>query len=169
MSPKTLGLMVLILVAAIMLRELFPKRQLVASPPRIQTVHDTVATVDTLWLRRQVKTDTLYLERFSVTPPETVRIAPRLMGITGLVVAPFLGDSTVVQGFTLVPTDSGYAVGQWQGQFYTTGPVRALAIVNHRPAISFGPPPPKGCRFFCTAKHYLTGALFGAAAWEVFR
>jgi hypothetical protein len=141
----------------------------VASPPRIQTVHDTVRAVDTLWLKRQVRVDTVLLERFSVTPPETVKVAPRLMGFTGLVVSPFVGDSTVVQGFTLIPTDSGYTLGQWQGQFYTTGPLRAVAIVNHRPAVSFGPPPPKPCKFGCTVKHYLTGAALGASLWELLR
>lgn len=151
------------------MRELFPKTVRVVTPPRIETRFDTVKTVDTLWLRRQVRVDTMLLERLSVTPPETVKVAPRLMGFTGLVVAPFIGDSTVVQGFTVVPTDSGYAVGRFQGQFYTTGPVRALAIVNNRPAISFGPPPAPPCKIGCQLKHYGTGAIFGAALWEALR
>lgn len=154
---------------ALLLRSLFPRTVVVASPPHIQTIHDTVATVDTLWLRRQVRVDTLLLERFSVTPPETVTVAPRLTGMTALVVAPFVGDSTVVQGFTLTPNDSGYAVGQWQGQFYTTGPLRAVAFVNDRPAVSFGAPPLPPCKFTCKAGHYLIGIGVGAALWEVFR
>lgn len=169
MSSKTLALVVLVVAGALVLRSLFPKTVVVASPPHISTIHDTIATVDTLWLRRQVRVDTVLLERLSVTPPETVKVAPRLMGFTGLVVAPFVGDSTVVQGFTLTPTDSGYEVGQFQGNFYTTGPVRALAIVNNRPAISFGPPPKPPCGFGCKLGHYAIGAAFGAGLWEALR
>lgn len=171
-TVKTGALILALVAGAVILRELFPKRELVASPPRIQTVHDTVATVDTLWLRHAAqpsKPDTIYLERISVTPPETVLVAPRLVGMTGLIVAPWVGDSTVMQGFRLAPVDTGYTVTQWQAQFYTMGPVRAVTFLNGTPQIGFGPPPEKPCRFGCKLKHYATGALFGAAVWEVFR
>lgn len=162
----------LVVGSALVLRELFPKREVVASPPRIRTVHDTVTTVDTIWLRRAAhpsKPDTIYLERFSVTPPETVTVAPSLVGMTGLVVAPWVGDSTVVQGFRLEPVDTGYTVSQWQAQFYTMGPVRAVTLLNGTPQVGFGPPPEKPCKLGCKLKQYGTGAIFGAAIWEVFR
>lgn len=172
LKPKTWALVVLVVGSAVILRELFPKREVVASPPRIRTVHDTVATVDTVWLRRAAqpsKPDTVYLERVSVTPPETVKVAPSLVGITGLVVAPWVGDSTVVQGFRLEPVDTGYTVSQWQAQFYTMGPVRAVTLLNGTPQIGFGPPPKPPCGRGCVAKHVTYGAIFGAALWEVFR
>lgn len=162
----------LVVAGALMLRSLFPRTVPVSLPPRIRTVFDTVRAVDTVWLRRtveQLRVDTVLLERLSVTPPETVYRVPRLEGLTGLVVAPFVGDSTVIQGFTLTPIDTGYHLGQWQGQFYTTGPVRAFAFVNGRPALRFDPPPPKPCRFLCKVGHYLVGAAVGGAVWEVFR
>lgn len=176
MKPKTLALIVLVLGGALLLRSLFPRTVTVSLPPRIRTVHDTISRTrwqfDSAALKRAIaklKPDTVYLERLSVTPPETVKVAPRLIGVTGIVVAPFVGDSTIVQGFTLIPNDSGYELGRFQGQFYTTGPLRAFAFVNGRPALSFSPPPPKPCRLTCKAGHYLLGAAVGAAAWEVFR
>jgi hypothetical protein len=169
MTVKAGAVLVLTIAGALLLRELFPKREVVASPPRIQTVHDTVRAVDTLWLKRQVRVDTLLLERISVTPPETVRIAPRLVGMTGLVVAPFVGDSTVLQGFRGAPVDSGYTVTQWQAQFYTSGPLQAVGFVNGTPAVRFGPPLPKPFGFFQRVKLVVLGMGIGAAGWELVR
>lgn len=171
MTSKGWAIVVVVVAGALALRELFPKTVRIVTPPRIETRFDTVKTVDTLWLRRQVRVDTVLLERLSVTPPETVRVVPRLRGVTQMVVAPFIGDSTVLQGFLVFPTgaDSGYALQHWQAQFWTAGPVRALAFVNGRPALEFGPPPKPPCGFGCTARHYLTGAAFGAALWEALR
>lgn len=170
MNAKTLAVLVLIIGGAVMLRELFPKRTLVASPPRITTVFDTVRTLDTLWLRKTVtRAETLYRERVTVTPPETVRVAPVLVGLTGLVVAPFVGDSTVAQGFRGEPAGTGYAVSGWRVQYYTSGPLRAFALVDGVPRLAFAPPPKPPCTLGCTLKHYLTGMAVGAAAWELVR
>jgi len=169
MTAKAGAVLVLIVAGALLLRELFPKREVIASPPRITTVHDTVRAVDTLWLKRQVRVDTLLLERLTITPPETVRIAPPLVGMTGLVVAPFVGDSTVLQGFRGSPVDSGYAVIRWQAQFWTAGPVQAVGFVNGTPAVRFGPPPPKPFGLLQRAKLVLIGLGLGAAGWELVR
>jgi hypothetical protein len=159
----------LIVAGALLLRELFPKREVVASPPRIQTIHDTVRAVDTLWLRRQVRVDTVLLERLSMTPPETIYQAPPLVGLTALVVPPFVGDSTVLQGFRLIPADSGYTLTHWQAQFWTAGPLRAVGFVNGTPAVRFDPPPPKPFGFFQRVKLVVLGMGIGAASWELVR
>ena len=169
MTAKTGALIVLVLAGAVLLRELFPKREIVASPPRITTVHDTVRAVDTLWLKRQVRVDTVLLERFSVTPPETVYRAPRLVGLTGMVVGKYVGDSTILQGFRLEPRDTAYAIVRFQGMFYTTGPVTGFGFAGDTPALRFGPPPPKPFGFVRRAKLVLLGLGLGAATWELLR
>ena len=163
MKYLTWAVLVLVLIFAV--RELFPKRIERLTPPRIITVYDTVRALDTAWVRRVVKqTDTLYLERVTLTLPETVYVIPRLNGLTALAVGK-PGDSTLARGFTLMPSDSGSGllIG-WQAQWWTPGPLRGFSLDTFPPRLSFYDPPGKSCGLFCKVKHYAIGA---AGGWAV--
>lgn len=170
------------IAGAVMLRELFPKRELVASPPRIETHYDTVTArqLDTLWrwreklvrdARAEHERDSLrtLLERSTTSVPETVFVVTDLDGITALAVGANVGDSTLVAGFSLARLDTGYAFRRWQDQFYTTGPLKSLVLDGSMPRVTFYSPQKKPCQSGCKLKHYLTGMVAGAAIWEVFR
>jgi hypothetical protein len=171
MTAKTGALIVLVLAGALALRELFPKREIVASPPRIETRYDTVRVLDTAWITR-LKHDTLTVnltERVTVTVPETVLVVPRLSGVVGISVGERVGDSTLVGGFTLAPADTGYEWRKWQVQFYTVGPLRSVVMDGTTPRVTYFPPPAPACKLGCKLRHYATGAIFGAALWETVR
>lgn len=165
-----------------MLRELFPKRELVASPPRIETHYDTVTArqLDTLWrwraklvrdARAEYARDSLrtLLERLTTSVPETVRVVTDLDGVTALAVGEYVGDSTLVAGFSLARLDTGYAFRRWQAQFYTTGPLKSLVLDGTTPRVTFSPPPDPPCRVGCKLRHFAIGAAAGAAIWEALR
>ena len=166
---RALPWVIVAIVAVLVVRELFPKRIEVVTPPRITTIRDTVRRLDTAWVTRLVRqTDTLYRERVTVTLPETVYVAPRLMGLTALAVAPKVGDSTLAQGFSVAPADSGGIVRMgWQVQWWTPGPLRALVVTPEGVRAAWGEPPPKGCGFWCALKHYSVGAAGGFAACKL--
>jgi hypothetical protein len=165
MSNKvnTAASIVLVVGAAIIGRTLFPVTKTVVAPPVIVTVRDTVKSVDTLFIRR-IKTDTLWLTRVSVTPPETVKVAPPLTGLVLLSVGEHVGDSTIAQGFNLAPIDTGYTVHLWRATWWTPGPLRAIRIVGQTPQAAFWSAPEvvKPCKFFCKVSHYVVA---GGSVW----
>ena len=163
---KLMGTIAAVIGVAIVVRAWFPVR--VVQPPRIRLQIDTVATIDTVRLTEEIirttRPDTVWLERLTVTPPETVMVVPPLAGLTALIVAPRVGDSSVAQGFRVVPADSGYAFTRWEAQWYTPGPLRSLVIDGGLPRAAFGPPPPRACGPWCKLGHYVTGgAVVGGA------
>lgn len=165
MKAQAIWIAVLAIAGALILRDLFPKTVTVASPPRITTVHDTVRVVDTAWVTK-LRRDTIrvnVVERVTVTVPEMVFVVPPLRGITGVTVAPKVGDSTLVAGFALSPLDTGYALNAWTARFYTLGPLKSLVIdpAVTAPRIDFYDPPAPPCGFLCSAKKYAIGGLVG--------
>lgn len=170
MKLKTVGWILLALVAALAFRSIFPKRITTPAIPRIVTVWDTVKVIDTAWVTR-LRRDTLTVnvtERVTVTVPETLYVVPRLTGVVAVAVGEKVGDSTLVGGFTIAPADSGYTRRGWQVQFYTLGPIRSL-VVDSVPRLTFYPPPPPPCRFFCKAGHYAVGIALGAGIVAVLK
>jgi hypothetical protein len=157
---------ILAIVGIVLVREFFPRRVEVIMPPRITTIHDTIRSLDTLWITKlKTKTDTLYQERITLSLPETVFVTPRVWGLTALSVAPKVGDSTLAQGFSLEPGDSGQTVRMnWRVQWWTPGPLRALVVSPDGVRVGWGPPPKPGCGLFCALKKYALGA---GAGWAV--
>ena len=171
MKLKTVGWVLLALVAALTFRSIFPKRITTPGVPRIVTQYDTVRVIDTAWITR-LRRDTLKVnvtERVTVTVAETLWVVPRLDGATALAVGEQVGDSTLVGGFSLAPADTGYAFRRWQVQFYTLGPVRSLVMDGSTPRVTFYPPPPKPCRFFCKVGYFVKGAALGAGIVAVLK
>jgi hypothetical protein len=159
----------LIVGGALGVRELFPKTVVVAGPPRIETQYDTVRVMDTAWVMR-VRRETVTVnvtERITVTVPETIYAAPRVVGIVALQAGAKPGDSSLVAGFTLEPLDSGYTRRDWQAQFYTLGPVRSL-VVDPTPRLTFYDPPAPPCKVLCIAKYKIIGGLVGFGLGKLF-
>jgi hypothetical protein len=170
MKLKTVGWVLLALFAALTLRNVFPKHITTPGLPRIRTVWDTVRVIDTAWVTR-IRHDTLKVnvtERITITVPETLYVVPRVDGVTAVAVGEQVGDSTLVAGFTVTPADSGYTRRGWQVQFYTLGPIKSL-VVDSVPRLTFYPPPPKPCRFFCKAGYFVKGAALGAGIVAVLK
>ena len=173
MSSKTVAWLILVVIVAIIARSLFPKTVEKQLPPivRIQTQYDTVQTVDTLWKDKlRVVHDMVNLvERVVVSVPETVRVLPRTVGVTAVSVPPKFGDSALVTGFDITPTDSVYLKRMWTAQYFTTGPLRSLIMDSVPPKVEFFPPPKvvKGCGFFCSVTKYLEGGVGGFAVCKV--
>lgn len=168
MRAQTFWTVVVAIAGAILLRDLFPRTEQIPSVPRIVTRYDTVRVIDTAWITR-LRHDTVRVntvERVVVTVPETVRVVPRLRGITAVSVAKRWGDSSLVGGFSLVPLDSGYERRAWTAQLYTPGPLRSLLVDPDVPAprATFYAPPPPPCGLLCAAKHYLLGGTVGFGA-----
>lgn len=164
---KAIPWIVLAIVAIFLVREFFPKRIEVVRPPRITTVHDTVRALDTAWIvKLQRRVDTQYVERVTLTLPETVYVAPEAWGLTALQIAAKVGDSSLAQGFSIMPgDDSGSIVRMgWRVQMWTPGPLRGLIILPRSVRAEWGDPPPKDCNLWCTLKHYGIGA---AGGWAV--
>jgi hypothetical protein len=159
--------LVVAVAGALILRTLFPRSIARVVPPRTITVYDTVVRLDTAWVARRIRetrVDTVRLERLTVTAPETVRVCPRLAGLTFLEVPAQVGESTVALGFQTIAQDTGAVVRRWRAQWWTVGPLRALAVDSGPPRISFYPvararPP---CGVGCQLGHYATGAALGA-------
>lgn len=171
MKAKTIAYAVVVLGAAIIARDLFPKTVTKTLPPIFKLVHDTVQAFDTVRVKaaiKKTKPDTTWLERFTVTPPETVAVAPNVSGVERLLVGK-LGDTTVAYGHELLALDQGYQFHEWRATWYTPGPLQSLSFdsLGGVPLASFGPPPPKGCGFFCAAKKYAVGGVTGFAACKV--
>ncbi len=170
MKGQLLLVIGLALAGAIALRDLFPKREAVPTPPRIVTVHDTVRALDTAWITR-VRHDTVQInvvERVTVTVPETVRVAPALTGLTALVVGARVGDSTIAGGFSVASTGTGYVLDRWQTQLYTLGPIKSVAVdAGGGVAAQFYDAPKPPCGPLCVAKHYLVGAAIGYGSCQV--
>lgn len=161
--------LVLVVAAALVIRDLFPKKVQVITPPRIVTVFDTVRALDTVWITKLRKqTDTLYQERVTLSLPETVFVSPRLWGLTALQVAPKIGDSTVAQGFSIEPGDSGQTLMMgWRVQWWTPGPLQALIVTPGGIRAGWGPPPKPNCGFMCSVKKYALGAAGGYAVCKL--
>jgi len=177
MNIKTVGWILLAFVAALAVREVFPKRTTTSSIPRIITQYDTVRVLDTAWVT-QLRQDTIRVnvtERVTVTVAETLFVVPRLDGVVAVAAGERAGDSTLVAGFTLAPADTGasadtgYTWRTWQVQFYTVGPIRSLVVDRGTPRVTFFPPAPPPCRLLCRAGHYLVGAAFGAGLVAVLK
>lgn len=150
----------------LMFRSLFPKT--VVGMPRIVTQYDTVRTLDTAWVTR-IRKDTIrvnVLERITVAVPETVLVIPETRGFTALSVGRKVGDSTLVAGFTLSPLDTGYTRRDWLLTYYTTGPLKSLALNPPEGtfAVNFYDPPKPSCGAWCKIGHYALGAAVGAGA-----
>lgn len=173
--PSWLTVLVLAIGSGLMFRSLFPRVERIPSPPRIVTVYDTVPRLDTIWRtrwRESVRWDTLPAEVVTVASvPETVYVAPPLYGLLLLDVPETVGDSTVGEGFAIMPSDSGYVRLDWRMQWWTSGPLRAMSLDTFPPRIAFwpAPKPMRSCGFLCSLGHYAVGAAAGAAAWEIFR
>jgi hypothetical protein len=171
MKLKTVGWVLLALVAALTFRNVFPKHITTSGVPRIFTQYDTVRVLDTAWVVK-VRRDTLrvnVVERVTTTVAETLYIVPGLDGVTAVAVGAQVGDSTLVRGFSLAREDTGYTWRTWQVQFYTLGPVRSLVLDGSVPRLTFYPPPPKPCRFFCKAGYFVKGAALGAGIVAVLK
>ncbi len=162
---KALPWVILGVIGILLVRQFFPRTVEISTPPIIRTVRDTVRTLDTAWVvKLRTKTDTLYRERITVTLPETVYVAPRLWGLTALNVAPQRGDTTVAQGFSIEPGDSGQLLTMdWRVQWWTPGPLRGLTILPNDVRAQWGEPPKPGCGFLCAVKKYAIGAGAGWA------
>lgn len=138
-------------------RQFWPRTVEVVHPPRIRTVYDTVTRLDTAFVTRIVertKWDTVYLERVTMTPPETLYVTPDMFGLTLLDVGQSIGDSTVARGFHIFDVDGFPALQSWQLQWWTAGPLKSLSLDTFPPRIAFLPPSPvqKRCDFWCQAK-----------------
>ena len=148
---------VLILVGVVALgHQFWPRTVEVITPPRIHTVYDTVTTLDTAFITRVVtktKWDTVYLERVTTTPPETLYVTPDLFGLTLLDVGK-VGDSTVARGFHIFDVDGNPALQSWQTQWWTAGPLKSISLDTFPPRISFlpAPQPHRRCDFWCQLK-----------------
>ena len=171
---QALGIVALLIAAAFLGHWLFPRQVPgVPPPPRIITVWDTVATIDTAWITRVrtiIKHDTTNLiERVTVTVPETVAVCPAIAGITALDVGEHVGDSTLVGGFQITPLASGIALSRWQAQVWTAGPLRSVLLDTLPPHFAFYPAPqePRTCGFFCQATRVGVGALIGFGACAI--
>jgi hypothetical protein len=158
-----------VLGIGVMTRTLFPRTVTVATPPRIVTVYDTVAQLDTAWVPRLVH-DTIRTpapppEKITTTIRDTIYRVPPLAGLTSLDVAAAVGDSTLAAGFSVTPVDSGrgYDLRRWTAQYYTLGPVRSIVLQPGMgaPRLTWGDPPPPPCALGCTLRHYATGAAVG--------
>jgi hypothetical protein len=167
---KGVALLVLVIGSALIARSLFPRTVTMTGVPRIVTQYDTVRTLDTAWVVR-LRRDTVRMnvtERVTVTVPETVYVARVWRGITAVSVGAQVGDSTLVQGFTAEPLDSGTAHRAWTVQFYTAGPLRSL-VLDSLPRVTFYDPPLPACRFFCKVGHYALGGVVGASLMAVLK
>jgi len=139
------------------------------SPPRLVTVWDTVARLDTLWRTRwraSVQWDTVLTERVIVSQPETVYVMPEAVGMTLVQVPATVGDSTVVEGFALRLVDSTVERRDWRARYWTAGPLRELSADTLPPRIRFDPPSARepvrrSCGFFCRAQTLVLGVSLG--------
>lgn len=161
-----LGAVVVLVAFGLIVRTLFPKRVEVVRPPRIVTVYDTVKSIDTAWITR-LRVDTVkvnVLERVTVTVPETLWVFPSISAIVGASFGQRVGDSSLVAGFSIEPVDSALVHRTWVASFYTLGPVKSVVMDGNQPRLNFYDSPPRGCDFWCTMGHYLTGSAIGAGA-----
>lgn len=166
MNVKTLATIGLIVVGAFVLRDIFPKTVEIDHPVVIHTVHDTVKSIDTVTLVKRIaelRPDTVYLERQTVSKPETVTVVPALTGLTRLLAGEKPGDTTTAFGFAVEPLGAEhYAIHDWASSFYSTGPLAALKLDGDTLRAAFYPPPKPGCQFGCKVKLLGEGSALGA-------
>lgn len=168
---KTAALMALILATVFLTRSVWPKEVRIPSEPRIVTVYDTVPQLDTVWKTRtleRTRWDTAYLERVTVTEPETVTVERAYMlGLTAILVGEKVGDTTMAFGFWQGPNPH---TGQeerrnWRTIWYTAGPLQAISLDTFPPRAAFynPPKPPKVCGLGCKLAHVGAGIVLGKA------
>ena len=109
MKLKTVGWVLLVFVAALAFRSIFPKRITTPAVPRIVTVWDTVRVIDTAWVTR-LRRDTLTVnvtERVTVTVPETLYVVPRLTGVVAVAVN--IAAAAGVAAADVIATNFGFS------------------------------------------------------------
>ena len=176
-SLSVAALITIVIASAFFGRSCFPVQETVITPPVIQTVWDTVETLDTLWRTRVIKevieqaakTITL-VETVTVARAETIfvdkpAICPQLLTVPSKV-----GENTILEGFMLLPADSSHLIrSQFRSVYWTAGPLAALAVGDTLPiAITFHAPIKKGCGFWCLMLNRAVSAAAGRASCEVF-
>lgn len=150
------------------MRSLFPIHSdaiVIQRPGRI--VYDTVKSIDTIRIAVLRKTtDTLWLDRVTVTQPETVYVLPPLVGLKALSVPKAYGDTMTAFGFELRPdTGASYITRDWSATWIYPGPLRAIVADTFPPRASFwpAPSPRRDCGILCKLSHYAVGGAGGYA------
>lgn len=166
---KALAGIVLLVGAIVLGATLFPRTRTVDHPVVIRTVHDTVQRIDTVELVRRIqalKPDTVFLERQTVTPPETITVVPPLTGITLLQVGKNVGDTTWAVGYYVRPLGAGrYAMHSFSSDFYTAGPLAGMQLFGDTLKAAFYPAPKAPCTFVCKGRLATASALLGVSLY----
>lgn len=143
---KLIGVLVLALVLALIVREVFPKTQ-VEVVPEIVTRWDTVPDTSFVEIEVSSPPDTIEVVRtVTVTEPDTVRVTPELSPIVGAtkVVARGVnpGDTLLVEGFKMEPGDSAgvFIKRRWQANIFVRGPLESLDLGTLPPRATFFEP-----------------------------
>ena len=142
------------------------RRAPVVLTPPARIIHDTVARLDTVVLRKYVaaavKPDTVWLTRETVTPPETVTVVPALIGLEGIRQPQEPGDTGVAYGFRVRPLlDGHYTLNNWRGTWESPGPLASIALDSDGIKLRFWPPALPLCALVCRVKQ-------GAVAVAIF-
>lgn len=166
---------ILAIVGALVLRSFFPRTETETKliVHRTPPVRDTASidslqrTITSLQAKiKRTKPDTLYLERVTSAPPDTVYRVPELVGLYGLLVGKNVGDTTLGFGYRVHPLDTGYTINPWTAVWLTPGPVSSFSFDHDgTPMLGFYDPPKprKDCNLFCKLGHYAVGGVGGYA------
>lgn len=170
MQLKSAALLALMLITVFLTKSLWPTREQVIVPPKIVTQWDTIARLDTVWrtkLVEKTKWDTTYLERVTITQPETVTVRHAYMlGISAVYVGKNVGDSMIVDGFFQGPNPhTGLDERrEWRARWWVAGPLEAVSLDTFPPRASFydAPKVVRHCETKCKALHVVAGILLKA-------
>ena len=122
------------------------------APPRPPAViiHDTVRTIDTITLRREITkvlpADTVWLTREVVSAPETVQVVPPLIGLTALHQPKAIGDTGYAFGYMVRPLGAAhYSLRSWADSWVSPGPLGTVTLDSTGLNVGFWPPPAPPC------------------------
>jgi hypothetical protein len=174
---KAITVVAIAVVAAILVRQLWPKEVevIVPGPPvRPDTVYVDSIRVDTLVETRTVfSTDTVNLVQ-TVVLADTVRIAcgvtiPGRTYVSQVEVGEVLGDSTWIFGEKFSADSAGMNFQPYAQSVWTAGLLRGILAEGDSVRVDFDDfPRPKECSFFDKAEFFLMGTGTGILIKTVF-
>lgn len=137
--------LIVAIVLALAVREIWPKEKLVHTDPEIVTVWDTVS--DTAFVQVEVPVEVPgpeVIRTVIVTEVDTVPVTPELPSIFGItrirVAGRGWGDTVSVQGFSLEVDNTGNLLRrEWRAEYFAMGPIEAVVVDSIPARIVFFP------------------------------
>ena len=174
---KTIGIVLLAIAAAFIVRELFPKTKTVRTPPEIHTKWDTLEVVrmDTVEVERwRTRTRTVHdtvnlVREVVITQIDTMFVLQPLLGMIALnAQGEEWGDSLIIRGTEIWGDTSSIQRRDWRSSHFIAGPIRTIALGDSLPPlVEHWPMPPEPCGFWCKRKHELLGGAVGAGVTAI--